>query len=86
MAEKSHLTLICPESTLESSVEWKKSGKVLKSGDAVNPKVFVGAFNTLYLVDVSGDEAGNYTCQVSKKVINGMGYWDSPSQFGVYIL
>ncbi|RZC34277.1 uncharacterized protein BDFB_006913, partial [Asbolus verrucosus] len=71
LAENSHLTVICPESTLENVVIWKRNGKVLKSGESVpppnpeeEPRIIVDTFNTLYLVDVKESEEGNYTCQV----------------------
>ncbi|KAJ8955048.1 hypothetical protein NQ314_006926 [Rhamnusium bicolor] len=64
LPEQSHLTLVCPESSLENTVIWKKRGKVLKPGDASNPNLIVDTFNTLYLLDVTDTEAGNYTCQV----------------------
>nr|CAI5846918.1 unnamed protein product [Callosobruchus analis] len=62
--EGSHLTLVCPESTLESTVIWRKKGRALKPGDASNPNVIVDTFNTLYLAEVTKEEEGNYTCQV----------------------
>ncbi|KAJ8911092.1 hypothetical protein NQ315_000552 [Exocentrus adspersus] len=62
--ENSHLTLVCPESTLENSVVWKSRGKTLKSGDASNPHIVVDTFSSLYLLDITEDEAGNYTCEV----------------------
>lgn len=34
LLENSHLTLVCPESTLENKVTWQKRGKTLKPGDA----------------------------------------------------
>ncbi|XP_068907187.1 uncharacterized protein [Tenebrio molitor] len=71
LAENSHLTLICPESTLENKVIWKKNGKVLEAGESVvppdpedEPRIIVDTFNTLYLVNVKESEEGNYTCQV----------------------
>ncbi|XP_064214923.1 uncharacterized protein LOC103312737 isoform X2 [Tribolium castaneum] len=71
LAEGSHLTLVCPESTLENKVVWKKNGKVLEAGKSVTPpnpedepRIIVDTFNTLYLVSVKESEEGNYTCQV----------------------
>nr|CAH7746287.1 unnamed protein product [Callosobruchus chinensis] len=62
--EGSHLALVCPESTLESTVIWRKKNGALKPGDASNPNVIVDTFNTLYLAEVTKEEEGNYTCQV----------------------
>ncbi|CAG9863517.1 unnamed protein product [Phyllotreta striolata] len=64
LAENSRLTVVCPESTLENKVAWEKRGKPIKPGDASYPHMYVDAFNTLYLEDVTSKEAGNYTCQV----------------------
>nr|XP_023028834.1 uncharacterized protein LOC111517004 [Leptinotarsa decemlineata] len=64
LPEKSHLTLVCPESTLENTVTWRKRGKALVPGDSGNPHLVVDTFNTLYLLDVTESEEGNYTCQV----------------------
>ncbi|KAF5282203.1 hypothetical protein FQR65_LT02900 [Abscondita terminalis] len=73
LAEKTHLTLICPESSIENTVVWRRNGKILKSGESVNPaepneepRITVDTFNTLYLHDVRKQEEGNYTCQVDK--------------------
>ncbi|CAH1966909.1 unnamed protein product [Acanthoscelides obtectus] len=62
--EGSHLAMVCPESTLESTVIWRKKGRVLKPGDSSNPNVIVDRFSTLYLAEVTKEEEGNYTCQV----------------------
>uniref|UniRef100_A0A6P7FYK3 Uncharacterized protein LOC114334086 isoform X1 n=1 Tax=Diabrotica virgifera virgifera TaxID=50390 RepID=A0A6P7FYK3_DIAVI len=64
LMEKSHLTLVCPESTLDNSVVWRKRGKSLKPGDASYSHMYVDSFNILYLVNVTNEEEGNYTCQV----------------------
>ncbi|XP_018568706.1 uncharacterized protein LOC108908986 [Anoplophora glabripennis] len=64
LAENSHVTLTCPESTLENEVVWRKRGKVLKPGDLSNPHVILNTFSSLYLMDVTPEEAGNYTCEV----------------------
>ncbi|KAJ8942375.1 hypothetical protein NQ318_000355 [Aromia moschata] len=61
---ESHLTLVCPESTLDNEVTWKYRGKALHAGAATNPNVLVDTFNTLYLVDITEEQAGNYTCKV----------------------
>ncbi|KAF5282032.1 hypothetical protein FQA39_LY00556 [Lamprigera yunnana] len=71
LAEHAHLTLTCPESSLETVVVWRKNGKVLQLGMNTDPKhperepkIAVDSFNTLYLHDVGSSEEGNYTCQV----------------------
>lgn len=73
LAENAHLTLICPESTLENEVEWKINNKLIRPGESKMPisrkveaKVFVDSLNTLYLYGVTKDEEGNYTCYVDK--------------------
>ncbi|XP_057657381.1 uncharacterized protein LOC130894517 [Diorhabda carinulata] len=64
LMEKSHLTLICPESTLDNKVVWTKRGKTIKVGDTSYPHMYVDSFNTLYLVNMTTAEESNYTCQV----------------------
>ncbi|KAK4886356.1 hypothetical protein RN001_002627 [Aquatica leii] len=71
LAESTHLTLICPESSIDNVVIWRKNGKVITPGEnfqSKNPKeeprIIVDTFNTLYLHDVTSQEEGNYTCQV----------------------
>ncbi|XP_060517121.1 uncharacterized protein LOC132696357 [Cylas formicarius] len=64
LQENSHLTFVCPESTLDNRVVWKKNGKVLKKGDNSYPHVMVDTFSTLYLIEVTRSDAGNYTCEV----------------------
>ncbi|XP_053972635.1 uncharacterized protein LOC128873245 [Hylaeus volcanicus] len=71
LMEGAYLTVICPESSLETQVSWKKDSITLEKGvrrsfrklDTV-ARVVVDAFGTLYLIDVSPYEAGNYTCSV----------------------
>lgn len=55
--------------TLDNTVIWRRNGKVLQRGktdvkEGTEPHVYVDTFNTLYLIDVSSDDEGNYTCQV----------------------
>lgn len=64
LEENSHLTFVCPESSLDNKVVWKKNGRVLKRGDNSDSHVIVDTFNTLYLVEVTRAAAGNYTCYV----------------------
>ncbi|GJQ65177.1 hypothetical protein Trydic_g7318 [Trypoxylus dichotomus] len=71
LTENSHLTLVCPESTLENVVIWKRNGKILTAGESVappeadmEPKITVDTFNTLYLHEVTKSEEGNYSCLV----------------------
>ena len=54
---------------MKTNVVWRKNALLLKKGlgrsfrkkDA-EPRVLVDTFSTLYLIDVSTDEEGNYTC------------------------
>ncbi|KAH1004852.1 hypothetical protein HUJ05_005621 [Dendroctonus ponderosae] len=64
LEEGSHLTTVCPESTLDNKVVWKKGGRELKRGDNSDPHVIVDTFSTLYLVEVTRAVAGNFTCFV----------------------
>ncbi|XP_050302344.1 uncharacterized protein LOC126740393 [Anthonomus grandis grandis] len=64
LKEGSHITIVCPESSLENNVIWRKNGKELKRGDNSNPHVLVDTFNSLYLIEVTVPDKGNYTCQV----------------------
>ncbi|XP_022901503.2 uncharacterized protein [Onthophagus taurus] len=71
LTENSHLTLVCPESSLENIVSWSQNGRKLPPGESVpppspdlEPKITVDTFNTLYLHEVTKEEEGNYTCQV----------------------
>ncbi|KAL0114433.1 hypothetical protein PUN28_011589 [Cardiocondyla obscurior] len=71
LAEGSHLTVSCPESSVTSQVTWKKDTLILKKGTRLSfrrkdnePRLVVDTFSTLYLTDVSSDEQGNYTCYV----------------------
>lgn len=41
LGEASHLTLICPESTLDNKVIWRKRGKILKAGDTSDPHLVI---------------------------------------------
>ncbi|XP_012055090.1 PREDICTED: uncharacterized protein LOC105618160 [Atta cephalotes] len=72
LAEGAHLTITCPESTIETQVIWKKDALTLKKGTAQSfrqkdreARVMVDTFSTLYLKDVSQQEQGNYTCYVN---------------------
>ncbi|XP_044748732.1 uncharacterized protein LOC123309604 [Coccinella septempunctata] len=71
MSEGDHLILICPESSLDNEIIWKRNGKVLKRGEPLKPekkdeepRILVDTFSTLYLVEVKATEQGNYTCIV----------------------
>ncbi|XP_066594837.1 uncharacterized protein [Prorops nasuta] len=73
LAEGAHLTIACPEATMENNVIWKKDSLELKKGTGRSfrkkdpeARVMVDTFSTLYLIDVSRDEQGNYTCYVDK--------------------
>nr|XP_031846344.1 uncharacterized protein LOC116432949 [Nomia melanderi] len=71
LAEGAYLTVVCPESSLDTQVSWKKDSITLEKGVRrsfrkldPNVRVIVDAFGTLYLIDVSVHEGGNYTCTV----------------------
>ncbi|XP_043253084.1 uncharacterized protein LOC122397761 [Colletes gigas] len=71
LAEGAYLTIVCPESSLDTQVSWKKDSITLERGirrsfRKLDPvaRVVVDAFGTLYLIDVSIHEEGNYTCTV----------------------
>ncbi|XP_070162896.1 uncharacterized protein [Polyergus mexicanus] len=71
LAEGAHLAIVCPESTVASQVIWKKDTLTLKKGTGrsfrkkdTEIRVMVDAFSTLYLIEVSKEEQGNYTCYV----------------------
>lgn len=72
LAEGAYLTILCPEATLDTKVSWKKDAITLEKGvrrssRKLDPeaRVIVDAFGTLYLIDVSTEEEGNYTCYVN---------------------
>lgn len=55
---------------MEDVVIWRRNGKELERGattlnDNNEPHVLVDTFNTLYLIDVTGGDEGNYSCQVN---------------------
>ncbi|XP_014474495.1 PREDICTED: uncharacterized protein LOC106744334 [Dinoponera quadriceps] len=71
LAEGAHLAIICPDSSIESQIVWRKDSLVLKRGTGQSfrkkdeeARVIVDTFSTLYLIDVSKEEQGNYTCYV----------------------
>ncbi|XP_076675934.1 uncharacterized protein LOC143373038 isoform X1 [Andrena cerasifolii] len=71
LAEGAYLTVICPESSLGAQVSWKKDSITLEKGvrrsfrkSDEEARVIVDVFGTLYLIDVSIDEQGNYTCYI----------------------
>ncbi|KAL6441498.1 hypothetical protein ACFW04_003582 [Cataglyphis niger] len=71
LAEGAHLAIVCPESSTTSQVIWKKDTLTLKKGIGrsfrkkdTEIRVMVDAFSTLYLIEVSTEEQGNYTCYV----------------------
>ncbi|XP_076375573.1 uncharacterized protein LOC117227261 [Megalopta genalis] len=71
LTEGAYLTVVCPESSLDTQVSWKKDSITLEKGvrrsfRKLDPTahVVVDVFGTLYLIDVSTDEGGNYTCSV----------------------
>ncbi|XP_072748489.1 uncharacterized protein [Anoplolepis gracilipes] len=71
LAEGAHLAITCPESSTTSQVIWKKDTLTLKKGTGrsfrkkdIQIRVMVDTFSTLYLMDVSKEEQGNYTCYV----------------------
>ncbi|CAK9819269.1 hypothetical protein ANTPLA_LOCUS10162 [Anthophora plagiata] len=71
LAEGAYLTVVCPESTKDTQVSWKKDSITLEKGvrrsfRKLDPeaRVIVDAFGLLYLIDVSAHEEGNYTCYI----------------------
>ncbi|XP_020710929.3 uncharacterized protein LOC105690755 [Athalia rosae] len=73
LAEDAHLTIACPEASMDTEVVWKKDKVTLKKGTGHSfrrkdpePRVLVDTFATLYLLGVTEAEAGNYTCYVDK--------------------
>ncbi|KAF3424251.1 hypothetical protein E2986_03726 [Frieseomelitta varia] len=72
LAEGAYLTVVCPESTMDTKVSWKKDLITLERGVRQSfrkldseARVIVDAFGTLYLIDVSTREEGNYTCYIN---------------------
>ncbi|KAK1131364.1 hypothetical protein K0M31_017650 [Melipona bicolor] len=72
LAEGAYLTIVCPESTMDTKVSWKKDSITLERGVRQSfrkldseARVIVDAFGTLYLIDVSTHEEGNYTCYIN---------------------
>lgn len=62
-------------SNLDNKITWRRNGKVIEQSETdkdVDEKdvdkihIVVDAFNSLYLLHVTPEEAGNYTCQVDK--------------------
>ncbi|KAK6630270.1 hypothetical protein RUM44_004937 [Polyplax serrata] len=71
LAAGAHLTLVCPDSTIDSDVHWEYNGVRLNPNEGTDyilnteePRLYVDSFNTLYLFQVSEKESGNYTCFV----------------------
>ncbi|CAL1685542.1 unnamed protein product [Lasius platythorax] len=71
LAEGAHLAVVCPESSTAAQVIWKKDTLTLKKGTGQSfrkkdkeTRVMVDTFSTLYLIEVSKEEQGNYTCYV----------------------
>ncbi|XP_043667124.1 uncharacterized protein LOC122628675 [Vespula pensylvanica] len=69
--EGAHSAISCPESDLQSQIVWKKDSIVLKQGVSrsfrktdTEARVMVDTFSTLYIIDITKDEEGNYTCYV----------------------
>ncbi|XP_049822298.1 uncharacterized protein LOC126265316 [Aethina tumida] len=65
IAEGSHLILVCPESSIDSKITWNKEGSELPSGTKTDHMI-VDAFNSVYIIDATKNEEGNYTCIVNK--------------------
>ncbi|XP_076176848.1 uncharacterized protein LOC143151520 [Ptiloglossa arizonensis] len=77
LAEGAYLTVVCPESSLDTQVSWKKDSITLEKGVRgsfrkldTEVRAIVDAFGTLYLTDVSVNEEGNYSCTVDN--VNAM--------------
>ncbi|XP_025153528.1 uncharacterized protein LOC105183146 [Harpegnathos saltator] len=72
LAEGAHLAIICPDSSTGSQIVWRKDSLVLRKGTGRSfrkkdeeTRVIVDTFSTLYLIDISKEEQGNYTCYVN---------------------
>ncbi|KAL2734113.1 uncharacterized protein V1478_003811 [Vespula squamosa] len=70
--EGAHCAISCPESDLQSQIVWRKDSIVLKQGISrsfrktdTEARVMVDSFSTLYIIDITKDEEGNYTCYVN---------------------
>uniref|UniRef100_A0A8D9BHY4 Ig-like domain-containing protein n=1 Tax=Cacopsylla melanoneura TaxID=428564 RepID=A0A8D9BHY4_9HEMI len=68
LPEGSDLFLICPESSTDTAIQWRKDGIIIdpsKSAPGLESKIQLNSFSTLFLIDGSGfDMSGNYTCYV----------------------
>ncbi|XP_013135154.1 PREDICTED: uncharacterized protein LOC106100709 isoform X1 [Papilio polytes] len=74
VGENGHLTLNCPEVTMESKVEWYKNNEKLNSSFRNNmaetekePHLTIDAYNSLYILQATKEEEGIYTCYVDGK-------------------
>ncbi|KAK2587471.1 hypothetical protein KPH14_003175 [Odynerus spinipes] len=73
-SEGSHFAISCPESDIDSRVVWKKDSVILKQGASrsfrktdAKARMMVDTFSTLYIIDMTKDEQGNYTCYVDNE-------------------
>ncbi|KAL0269043.1 UNVERIFIED_CONTAM: hypothetical protein PYX00_010787 [Menopon gallinae] len=71
LSQGAHLTLVCPDSTIDSEVRWEHNKLRLYTNEGFDyvegseePRIYVDSFNTLYLFEVTESESGNYTCFV----------------------
>lgn len=70
IAEHGHITLSCPEVTLDSKVEWYKNKQLLNSSYRNNidseeePHLTIDSFNTLYILQATKHEEAIYSCNV----------------------
>ncbi|KAI4494406.1 hypothetical protein M0802_008898 [Mischocyttarus mexicanus] len=70
-SEGAHFAISCPESDQQSQIIWKKDSIILKQGVSryfrktdAEARMMVDTFSTLYIIDITKEEEGNYTCYV----------------------
>uniref|UniRef100_A0A2S2P1Z9 Ig-like domain-containing protein n=1 Tax=Schizaphis graminum TaxID=13262 RepID=A0A2S2P1Z9_SCHGA len=67
LEEGSSLTLVCAEAIADKKVTWRKDGLLLTETESTaddTSGALVDTFGTLYLVRLTSDDSGNYTCFV----------------------
>ncbi|XP_044588490.1 uncharacterized protein LOC123267735 [Cotesia glomerata] len=78
LMEGEHFSIGCPDADVDSVVIWRKDGLIMKPGIKTVYSLFenenehhahVDPFLTLYLVQVTQNEKGNYTCYIDGQKI-----------------
>ncbi|CAH1737173.1 unnamed protein product [Aphis gossypii] len=67
LEEGSSLTLVCAEATADKKVTWRKDGLLLTETESTaddTSGALLDTFGTLYLVRLTDNDSGNYTCFV----------------------